>query len=232
MKIKILLAEDDNDLGQLLRQYLALNGFDATRVFNGREARERLAVEAFDIVVLDVMMPEEDGLTAAEALKQAHPNLPFLFVTARKSREDVLAGLKLGADDYITKPFDADELILRINNILKRTNRAALSSKPVEQLQIGRFSFEPEGLQLKNGEQVQLMTQRESDLLLYLYQRDGQLVKREQILQELWKENDFFKGRSMDVFVTRLRKYLAADPGITIESVRGIGYRFLFPNKF
>lgn len=226
MRIKVLIAEDDDDLGNLLCQYLELNNFKATRVSNGRGAREALAIELFDIVILDVMMPEEDGLLTAENLKQVYPELPFLFLTAKKTKEDILAGLKLGADDYITKPFDADELILRINNILKRSKRPLLFSDKNRQYNIGQFLFEPNGLKLINGGQVQMLTEREADLLLYFCQRPGQLVRREQILEDLWKENDFFKGRSMDVFVTRLRKYLSADVNITIESIRGVGYQF------
>lgn len=223
--IKILIAEDDLDLGNLLKQYLELNKFQVHRVFNGAEAREELKHNRYDILILDVMMPKEDGFTLAEKLRGSHPDLPFLFVTARKMKEDVLTGLKLGADDYITKPFDADELILRIQNILKRNSRAEASK--LAYYRFGKFTFEPENLLLKTDKTEKILTEKEAELLHFLYSHKNGIIKREDVLNHLWSETDFFSGRSLDVFISRLRKHLAEDSSIQIESIRGVGFRFL-----
>ena len=223
--IKILIVEDDLDLGNLLKQYLELNQFQAHRVFNGIEAREELKQNTYDLLVLDVMMPEEDGFTLAEKLQKSHPDLPFLFVTARKMKEDILTGLKLGADDYITKPFDADELILRIQNILKRKTK--VESQKLTTYSFGKFQFEPENLLLKTEKSERTLTEKEAQLLNFLYQHRERIIKREEVLNFLWEESDFFSGRSLDVFISRLRKYLAEDNSVQIESIRGVGFRFL-----
>lgn len=221
----MLIVEDDADLGNLLRQYLALNHFEADRVFNGEEAREALARQLYDILILDVMMPKEDGFTLAGKLRKLYPYVPFLFVTARKMKEDILQGLKLGADDYIVKPFDADELVLRLQNILRRSHPLRESARFCN---IGLFRFEPDNLLLISPATERVLTEKEARLLLYFYENRKQLIKRTDILQHLWQEADFFNGRSMDVFVSRLRKYLAEDKSISIESVRGIGFRCSF----
>lgn len=223
--IKILIVEDDLDLGNLLKQYLELNQFQAHRVFNGIEAREELKQNAYDLLVLDVMMPEEDGFTLAEKLQKSNPYLPFLFVTARKMKEDILTGLKLGADDYISKPFDADELILRIQNILKR--KAKVESPKLTTYSFGKFQFEPENLLLKTEKSERTLTEKEAELLNFLYQHRERIIKREEVLNHLWEESDFFSGRSLDVFISRLRKYLVEDNSVQIESIRGVGFRFL-----
>lgn len=227
MKASVLIAEDDADLGHLLKQYLEINGFLAHRVYNGEEARQELKINQYDIVIIDVMMPKQDGFTLAEKLKQQYPKLPFLFVTARKMKEDILRGLTLGADDYITKPFDADELILRIQNILNRVKPDRNSTQPGH-LQIGKFTFEPQNLRLYSASNEKLLTEKEARLLHYLYDHQSRLIKRKEILEHLWNEPDFFNGRSMDVFVSRLRKHLAEDPSIQIESIRGVGFKFSF----
>jgi len=222
--IKILIVEDDLDLGNLLKQYLELNKFFVQRVFNGLEAREELKKNEFDILILDVMMPQEDGFTLAKKLQNSHPELPFLFVTARKMKEDILTGLKLGADDYVTKPFDADELILRIQNILKRKSKTV---KPKSEVYVfGKFSFDPQNLLLKSEKSERILTEKEAQLLEYLIRNKEQIIRREDILNYLWSEADFFSGRSLDVFVSRLRKYLSEDNSVQIESVRGVGFWF------
>ncbi len=223
MKVSVLIVEDDRDLGNLLKQYLELNQFRADRVFNGEEARAALKQEQYDILVLDVMMPKEDGFTLAKQIRQQYPEQAFLFVTARKQKDDILNGLKLGADDYITKPFDADELILRITNILRRT-------KPVvakDICEIGIYRFDPKNLLLISPTVEKILTEKEAALLLYLNTRRNELVPRKEILTTLWGEPDFFNGRSMDVFVSRLRKYLAEDGTIQIDSIRGVGFRMV-----
>ena len=222
---KILIVEDDLDLGNLLKQYLELNKFQVHRVFNGIEAREELKKNTFDILILDVMMPQEDGFTMAEKLQKTHPGLPFLFVTARKMKEDILTGLKLGADDYITKPFDVDELILRIQNILKRNAKPETAKST--SYAFGKFTFEPENLTLKTEKSERTLTEKEAQLLEYLLEHKERIIKREEVLNHLWEEADFFSGRSLDVFISRLRKYLAEDSSVQIESIRGVGFRVL-----
>lgn len=224
--IRVLIVEDDLDLGNLLKQYLELNDFQVLRVFNGVEARNELKENKFDIAILDVMMPKEDGFILAQKLRDSQPNLPFLFVTARKMREDVLTGLKLGAEDYISKPFDADELILRIRNILKRNFKSEIPKAQV--ISLGKLNFDPENLTLQTEKFTRNLTEKESQLLLFLYQNKNRIIKREEVLNHLWEESDFFSGRSLDVFISRLRKHLSEDESLQIESVRGVGFRVSF----
>ncbi|GLB50564.1 response regulator transcription factor [Neptunitalea lumnitzerae] len=224
--IKVLLVEDDLDLGNLLKQYLELNKFYVVRAFNGVEARRALKENNFDIAVLDVMMPDEDGFELAEKLKITHTTLPFIFVTARKMKDDIIKGLQLGADDYITKPFDADELILRIQNILKRTT--VTTSPQSTSYSIGLYTFDVANLLLTAPGFEKVLTEKEAQLLEFLYVNRAHIIKKEAILNHLWEEVDFFSARSLDVFISRLRKYLSQDVSIKIESIRGVGYRFLF----
>ena len=224
MNTAVLIVEDDEDLGQLLKQYLELNGFSVVWCVNGQEARAQLEQQLFDIVLTDVMMPVEDGFTFAAGVSLKYPQIPLLFITARKLQEDKIRGLTLGADDYIVKPFDAEELVLRIKNILKR---AAIKKKVVTSWHIGHYIFYPDELLLEGPHGRQLLTERESAVLLLLREHSGQLVRKRTILNLLWKESDFFSGRSLDVFVSRLRKYLAGDQRIIIESVRGTGLRLM-----
>ncbi|MEO3402891.1 response regulator transcription factor [Mucilaginibacter sp. CAU 1740] len=222
MNIKVLIAEDDPDVGSLLCGYLQLNGFTAVLRPDGKAAWEELRQTSYDIAVIDVMMPLEDGFTLAGRIRQALPALPLIFLTARKLKEDVLKGLKLGADDYMTKPFDADELIQRMHNILRRVN--GQQDQP-QFLIIGRYVFEPQNLRLSSEDYARQLTDKEARLLAYLLEQQGRIVKRADALAALWENPDFFSGRSMDVFISRLRSYLAADPNIAIENIRGVGFR-------
>ena len=226
-KKHILLAEDDIDFGNLLKQYLEISGYRATWAKDGKEAFELFQKETFDICVLDVMMPKLDGFTFAEQLIELNPNIPFVFLTARKLKEDKLKGLKLGADDYIVKPFEADELILRLNNILKRTSSKSNHILTVEHsIQIGRYTFNSKRLELSYDDHTQQLTEKEAVLVLFLFEHKNQLLKRNEILNAVWKQDDFFSGRSMDVFISRLRKYFKDDSSISIESIRGVGLEF------
>ena len=175
-------------------------------------------------VFSDYMMPNMDGFTLAEEIRNNDPDVPLFFLSAKSMKEDILNGYKLGADDYITKPFDADELVLRIRNILKRSSAKI---PEVETLAIGNYTFYPKELLLQSPSGRRVLTEREAELLQMLTENMGQLVRKRDILNRLWKENDFFNGRSMDVFVSRLRKYLSDDPRIMIESVRGAGIRLM-----
>jgi DNA-binding response OmpR family regulator len=178
----------------------------------------------YDLLLVDVMMPIEDGFTFAKHLKDSHPQVPFLFLTARDQKQDVLKGLGLGADDYIRKPFDVEELVLRLHNILKR--RSASIHEP-EVYRLGGYSFSFNNLTLLGPRGERALTEKEACLLKILCINKNHLVNRESVLRELWGEPDFFNGRSLDVFISRLRKYISADPGVQIESIRGVGFRLI-----
>jgi DNA-binding response OmpR family regulator len=224
MKIKVLLAEDDLDFGNMLKQYLELFEFEVTRVYNGEEAWDILAHHTFDIGVLDVMMPKMDGFSLAQQIKDRYPTLPFIFLTARKLKTDIIQGLKIGADDYIIKPFDADILVLKLKNILSRSKIA--QPQIPQNIKIGQYTLTPASLILQSPTQQHRLTEKEMQLLLFLHEHRNRIVKRNDILKAVWSESDFFTGRSMDVFVSRLRKYLKEDINISIKSIRGVGLEF------
>lgn len=222
---KLLLAEDDFDFAAILKQYLELHQFEVIWAENGEIALDYFKNQAFDICVFDVMMPKLDGFSLAEKIITINPEIPFIFLTARKLKEDKIIGLKLGADDYIVKPFEVDELILRLQNILKRIEqKRSLDGNNI--IEIGSYIFDTERLTLNNKNHVQQLTEMEASLIEYLYLNHNQLLKRDQILMSVWKKDDYFSGRSMDVFISRLRKYFNSDPKIKIESVRNIGLEF------
>lgn len=222
----VLLAEDDVDFGSILKQYLEMSGFSVIWAKDGEEAFEIFKKREFNICVLDVMMPKLDGFSLAEQIIEVNPEIPFIFLTARKMKEDKIKGLKLGADDYVVKPFEADELVLRLNNILKRTQNSSKIISKDEIVSIGKYQLNTKRLELKFNENIQQLTEKEGELIQFLYQHKNQLLKREEILQAVWKNDDFFSGRSMDVFISRLRKYFKQDSSISIESIRGIGLEF------
>ena len=223
---KILLAEDDIDFGAILKQYLEIQNFTVIWAKDGQEALEIFKTNIFDICVLDVMMPKIDGFTLAEKIVDSNPEIPFVFLTARNQNEDKIKGLKLGADDYIVKPFEADELVLRLTNIIKRTEKRSFTNALPNQIEIGIFTFDTNRFELKSSQKIQQLTEKEASLLLFLFQHKNQLVKREQVLKAVWENDDFFSGRSMDVFISKLRKYLIEDTTISIESIRNIGLEF------
>lgn len=223
---KILLAEDDADFAKVLKQYLELYNYEVIWVSDGEMAFSVFKEDTFQLCILDVMMPKMDGFTLTENIINHNPEVPFLFLTAKKLKEDKLRGLKLGADDYIVKPFEADELVLRIQNILKRTEKSTESILKTEKIQIGKFVFDTERLLLQTANSNQQLTEKEAALLLFLFENKNQLLKREIILKAIWGTDDFFSGRSMDVFISRLRKYFKEDASISIESKRNLGLEF------
>jgi len=223
---RILLAEDDLDFGNILKQYLEISGYNITWAKDGKEALDFFKKGSFNICVFDVMMPKMDGFTLAEKVIDVNPETPFIFLTARKLKEDKIKGLKLGADDYIVKPFEADELVLRLNNILKRTEKNASQLLQDRIITIGNYTFDTNRLELSCSDYKKQLTQKEAELILYLYNHKNQLLKRDEILKAVWENDDFFSGRSMDVFISRLRKYFKLDPSISIESIRNVGLEF------
>lgn len=216
--MNILLAEDDADLRGILSQYLELNGFRVLQAENGQAGLETFQNEHVDFCILDIVMPVMDGWELAKRIRKADPGMPMIFLTARNQKEDRIKGLKLGADDYITKPFEVEELILRMQNILRRSGNVGAQPVPV-----GRFEFRFDELTLTGFEQTHQMTLREAEFLKYLLEHKNQVIKREKLLEDLWGENDYFLGRSMDVFVTRLRKYLQPESSISLDTIRGVG---------
>ncbi|WP_430410611.1 response regulator transcription factor [Kordia sp.] len=231
-KTKVLLAEDDYDFGSILKQYLAIHNFEVVWAKDGKEAltfftaTEHQETNAFDICVFDVMMPKLDGFSLAEKVLQLNSEIPFIFLTAKKMKEDKIRGLKLGADDYIVKPFEADILVLRLQNILKRSQKTNVSSKNEHEYSIGKYVFDTVNYQLKLNGETQRITEKEAQLIQYFYDNKNQMVKREDVLENVWGNDDFFSGRSMDVFISRLRKYFKQDATIAIESTRGVGLTF------
>ncbi|MAN26606.1 MULTISPECIES: response regulator transcription factor [Mesonia] len=226
--IHILLVEDDYDFGSILKQYLEVHDYQVTWVTRAQEAlsvlkqSEKMPVS---IAVLDVMMPEMDGFQLAEKILLDSPEIPFVFLTARKLKEDKLKGLRLGADDYIVKPFDADILVLKLRNILKRSQKQ-VSAEVHEKILLGSYQLDLKNYYLERNGKIQKITEKEAALMSYLFRHKNRLLKREQILQDLWGNDDFFSGRSMDVFLSRLRKYFKHETRIRIESTRGIGITF------
>ncbi len=217
--ITLLLVEDDQDLGKILKQYLEMQGFRVLLAGTGEKGWTLFLEEHPALCILDIMLPGMDGLSLGKKIKQKNADQPLLFLTARTSKEDILKGLKTGADDYICKPFEPEELVLRIRNILRRTGRL----EP-EALHIGKFLFIPDRLELSGYGNTYRLTLKESQLLKYLLAHRDQLLRREDILVELWGENDYFLGRSLDVFISRIRKYLKPGKDIQLETIRGVGY--------
>ncbi len=217
--MKVLLAEDDRDFGNILSQYVTINGFDVILARDGNEAWALFLQEKPDICVLDVMMPEMDGFTLGEKIKKESPDLPVIFLTAKSLKEDIVRGLKIGADDYITKPFDPEVLMLKINNIL---NRAYSSSN--DEFKISNTTLKYNTLELLCGNSKEKLTLKEAQLLKFFIINKNKILAREDILTEIWGEDDYFLGRSMDVFISRLRKYISEDKNIDIRTVRGTGF--------
>ena len=219
--MKLLLVEDDKDLGNVLAQYLEIQSFTVDLVRSGEEGLKKFRENGHDLCILDIMLPGMDGLALCENIKQINSDIPIIFLTARTSKEDILKGLKLGADDYVTKPFEPEELILRINNILRRSGLA-----DPEFSTIGKMQFKYDEMLLEGYGAVSKLTVKETDLLQFFLKNKNKVIKREEILVQLWGENDYFLGRSLDVFISRLRKYLKPEKSVRLETIHGIGYIF------
>ncbi|QIE58379.1 response regulator transcription factor [Rasiella rasia] len=228
----LLLVEDDQDFGKMLKRYLELNKFTVTWALHGAEAYAIIKNQDFDLCIIDVMMPVMDGFTLADKIANSKPETPFLFLTARKTKEDRIKGLKLGADDYIVKPFEAEELLLRLKNIIKRAaqQKTEVIEIDEEMVSLGAYMFDYSNLTLTINNKSNTITEKEAKLLYYLYKNRNTLLRRDEILLKVWGKTDFFSGRSMDVFVSRIRKHLKEDPTLSIESVRGIGLQFNLDN--
>ena len=225
MKAHLFYVEDDESLSFVTRDNLELEGYKVTYCADGKEAMETFPKENFDLCILDVMLPEVDGYTIAKEIRKKNAQVPIIFLTAKSLKEDKIHGLRLGADDYITKPFSIEELILKIEIFLKRSQIVIKEQPSI--FQIGHFNFDYKNLALKNDTIQKQLTQKEADLLKFFIENKNVVLKRAQILESLWGEDDYFMGRSLDVFISRLRKYLKTDGSLKIENIHGVGFRFV-----
>lgn len=221
---RILLVEDDPSLGFVIQDNLSLKGFDVTLCKDGEAGEQTFLHSTFDLCILDVMLPKKDGFSIAKTIRQKNAQIPILFLTAKSMVEDKLIGFQSGADDYITKPFNLEELVCRIEVFLRRTN-ASTDEKTEKILQVGGFAFDPLNLVLRTDSTEKTLTQKEAEVLKLLYQNRDRVLKREEILKQVWGDDDYFMGRSMDVFISKLRKYLKEDPSIQIVNYHGVGFR-------
>ena len=226
-KIKILLCEDDENLGMLLREYLQAKGLVAELCADGEAGFKAFLKTKFDICVLDVMMPKKDGFTLAQEIRSANTDVPIIFLTAKTLKEDILEGFKLGADDYITKPFSMEELVFRIEAILRRTKGKKSRESTVYRL--GQFTFDTQKQLLQIGEKQTKLTTKENELLALLCSHSNEILQRDFALKTIWIDDNYFNARSMDVYITKLRKHLKDDPQIEIINIHGKGYKLITP---
>jgi len=224
--IKVLLAEDDENLGALLREYLIAKGLKTDLYVNGELALIGFKKNKYDLCILDVMMPKMDGFTLAREIKKLNNNVPYLFLTAKSLKEDVIEGFSLGADDYMTKPFSMEELMFRIKAILRRTNTNNVSETN-ETYIIGEYTFDSQKQLLQHSDTQIKLTTKESDLLKLLCNNKNNVLERNFALKTIWQEDSYFNARSMDVYITKLRKYLKDDTSIQILNIHGKGYKLI-----
>jgi DNA-binding response OmpR family regulator len=221
---KILLVEDDPSLGFVIKDNLSLKGYAVTLCKDGEEGENTFHQQPFHLCILDVMLPKKDGFSLARSIREKNQEIPILFLTAKSMTEDKLLGFQSGADDYITKPFSLEELFYRIEVFLRRSaNQVAPQDDKV--FNVGEFAFDPSSFTLKNTTSEKTLTQKEAEVLKLLYQNRDRVLKREEILKHVWGDDDYFMGRSMDVFISKLRKYLKDDPTIQIVNYHGVGFR-------
>ena len=225
-KARILLCEDDQNLGLVLKNYLELNDFDVVLERDGRLGLAAFQREKFDLCLLDVMMPNMDGFTVAEEIRDINPDVPLFFLSAKTMKEDIIQGYKLGADDYITKPFDSEVLLHKIKAILKR-NEELHKEEANQEFDLGSYHFNPRLRELSVNGKVQTLSPKENELLKMLAEYKNDLLPREAALKKIWGSDTYFNGRSMDVYIAKLRKYLKEDPKLEIVNIHGNGFRLV-----
>jgi two-component system response regulator VicR len=230
-KGRILYVEDDLTLSFVTRDNLGMRGYSVDFCEDGIMALEKVTNQLYDICILDVMLPKMDGFTLARRIREFNEEIPIIFLTARSTHEDKIFGLQQGGDDYITKPFSIEELVLKIEVFLKRSKIQFRQETKNELFRFGCFSFSPDNLRLTSGETQQNLTHREAVLLTFLLEHRDKVLRREDILKAVWGNDHFFSSRSMDVFISRLRKRLQSDPLVKIESVHNVGYRLIIPDS-
>lgn len=220
---RILLVEDDANLGFVIRDNLSLSGFEVDHLEDGEKAWEAFRNNEYQICILDVMLPKKDGFSLAEEIRSINQEIPILFLTAKSMKEDKIEGFQKGGDDYITKPFSIEELILRIKVFLKRTS--INNEDSLKTFRVGNTLFDYENLRVKVGNEERTLTQKEAEVLRFLVSRPNSVVKRSEILEKVWGQDDYFLGRSLDVFISRLRKYIKADESLEIVNLHGVGFK-------
>ncbi len=228
-KLKILLCEDDENLGMLLREYLQAKGYTTELCADGEIGYKAFLKTKFDICVLDVMMPKKDGFTLAKEIRNSNQDIPIIFLTAKTLKEDILEGFKIGADDYITKPFSMEELVFRIEAIIRRTK--GKKNKESTVYHIGKFTFDTQKQLLCLGEEQRKLTTKENELLALLCSHANEILQRDFALKTIWIDDNYFNARSMDVYITKLRKHLKDDPQIEIINIHGKGYKLITPDE-
>jgi DNA-binding response OmpR family regulator len=228
-KIQILLAEDEENMGMLLREYFMGKNYLVDWYVDGEQVSRYFSVKKYDLCILDVMMPKKDGFTVAKEIRQKNPQIPIIFLTAKSMSEDVLKGFSLGADDYMTKPFSLEELLLRIEAILRRVKTVQPEWSAEKTFRIGSFLFDFDKRTLSNETQTVnvFLTNKEAELLRLLCIHKNEVLDRNSALSIVWKEENYFNARSMDVYITKLRKYMRADPSVNIINVRGKGFKLV-----
>jgi len=226
-RTRVLLAEDDLSLGYVVKDNLEEAGYEVVLCPDGETAWQQYQQREFDICLLDIMMPNKDGFTVAKKIRQKSDIVPILFLTAKSLEEDKLKGFKSGADDYLTKPFSMKELLMRMEVFLRRTKK--LQSDQMVEYKIGKLRFLFNDLKIFNDSEVSNLTQKEADLLKFLCEHPNRILRREEVLLNVWGKDDYFLGRSMDVFITKLRKHFKADPDVILETIHGVGFRFNTP---
>lgn len=225
--IRILLAEDDKNLGELLKTYLEAKGYPTVLTANGEEAYEAFVKENFNFCILDIMMPLKDGFTLAREIRKRDKKMPILFLSAKSMQDDILKGFQIGADDYITKPFSMEVLLMRMNAILRRTSSQEKTVQGSNQFYLGDYLFDHNRQQLVFKEKEQKLTSKEADLLKLLCENANEVLDRSVALKEIWKDDSYFNARSMDVYITKLRKFLKEDSGVELINVHGIGFKLV-----
>jgi len=225
-KTKILLAEDDENLGSLLKEYLQAKSYETHWLSDGEKAYKSFEKNRYDICILDIMMPNKDGITLAREIRMIDPEMPIIFLTAKSMKEDVLEGFSVGADDYMTKPFSMEELIYRIEAILRRTQGVGKQNKQTE-FDIGQFHFDANKQLLTLDSKSVKLTTKESELLKLLCNNANNVLERNFALKSIWIDDNYFNARSMDVYITKLRKYLKDDPSVEILNIHGKGYKLI-----
>ena len=227
-KLRILLCEDDENLGMLLREYLQAKNFETELCPDGEAGYKAFLKGSFDLCVLDVMMPKKDGFSLAKDIRQNNSDIPIIFLTAKTLKEDVLDGFKIGADDYITKPFSMEELVFRIEAILRRVK--GKKNRDRTTYKIGSFTFDTQKQILSRGEKQTKLTTKESELLSLLCAHANEILQRDFALKTIWIDDNYFNARSMDVYITKLRKHLKEDESVEIINIHGKGYKLITPD--
>lgn len=226
-KASILLVEDDFNLGLIVQDFLTIEGYQVHLCRDGKEGLKKFNKNTYDLCLLDVMLPEKDGFSMAEDIRKVNREVPIIFLTAKSLPEDKVKGFKVGADDYITKPFNNQEFLMRIEAILRRAKGTTIEEEEDEGVyQLGKFTFDAVNLRLKSSDEDKKLTKREAAILKLLAENKNKVIERSLVLNLIWGDDNYFNGRSLDVFITKLRKYLKEDENIQINNLHGVGFKF------